>query len=59
MRILVDTNVFLEVLLDQAKAEEARKLLEATGSHEMFMSDYALHSIRPPSGAGAALARRA
>ena len=40
MRILVDTNVFLEVLLDQAKAEEARKLLEATGSHEMFMSDY-------------------
>jgi predicted nucleic acid-binding protein len=27
MRILLDTNIFLEVILEQAKASEAREIL--------------------------------
>ncbi len=45
MRLLVDTNVFLEVLLAQAKAKEAREFLEKTNVHHLFVSNYALHSI--------------
>ena len=45
MRILADTNVFLEILLDQARAGEARALLAQVRNHEFFLSDYALHSI--------------
>jgi len=45
MRLLIDTNVFLEVILEQEKAEEARDLLTKTEEHELFISDYSLHSI--------------
>lgn len=45
MRLLVDTNVLLEVLLEQAKAQEARDLLQKTNAHQLFVSNYALHSI--------------
>ena len=45
MRLLIDTNIFLEVLLEQARAEEARSLLAAVESHEFFISDFSLHSI--------------
>ena len=45
MKLLIDTNVFLEILLDQEKAEEARALLVEAGEHEFFISDYSLHSI--------------
>ena len=45
MRVLIDTNVFLEVILEQEKAEEARTFLEKIEEHEFFISDYALHSI--------------
>ena len=45
MKILVDTNIFLEILLDQPNAEEARTLLLQTSRHEFLISDYALHSI--------------
>ena len=45
MRLLIDTNIVLEVILEQAKAEEARALLAKTEEHEFFISDYALHSI--------------
>ena len=45
MRLLIDTNIFLEVILEQAKAEEAQALLVKTEEHEFFISDYALHSI--------------
>ena len=41
----LDTNVFLEVLLSDAKAKEARELLEDVGTHDLFVSDFALHSI--------------
>ena len=45
MRLLVDTNVFLELLLEQAKAKEARDFLKKTNEHQLFVSNYALHSI--------------
>lgn len=45
MRFLIDTNVFLEIILDQQSADEARDLLAKTQGHEFFMSDYSLHSI--------------
>ena len=45
MKLLIDTNVFLEVLLSDAKAAEARALLENAGGHDLFVSDFALHSI--------------
>jgi len=45
MRVLLDTNLFIEVLLDQVNAGEARALLENRKGHELFVSDFALHSI--------------
>ena len=45
MRLLLDTNIFLEVILDQESAEEARTLLSKVEEHEFFLSDYSLHSI--------------
>ncbi len=45
MRLLLDTNIFLEILLDQDRAHESRRLLENVRQHELFISDYALHSI--------------
>jgi len=45
VRLLVDTNIILEVILEQAKAEEARAFLAKTGEHEFFVSDFSLHSI--------------
>ena len=45
MRVLVDTNVFLEILLDQPNAEEARTFLLQTDRHQFLISDFALHSI--------------
>lgn len=45
MRLLIDTNIVLEVILEQAKAEEAQALLVKTEEHEFFISDYSLHSI--------------
>ena len=45
MRLLLDTNIFLEILLAQEKAEEARYLLSRTGEYEFFVTDYTVHSI--------------
>ena len=45
MRLLIDTNIFLEVILDQENAQQARELLAKTEEHEFFLADYALHSI--------------
>jgi hypothetical protein len=45
VRFLVDTNVFLEVLLEQAKADEARSFLANPNAHDLLISDYAVHSI--------------
>jgi predicted nucleic acid-binding protein len=45
MRLLIDTNVFLEVFLNQEQAEAARSLLSMVGEHDMFLSDFSPHTI--------------
>ena len=45
MRLLVDTNIFLEVLLEQTRSDEAKELLAKTDTHDFFISDFSLHSI--------------
>jgi len=45
MRLLVDTNLFIEVLLHQVSAGEARTFLENRKGHDLFVTDFALHSI--------------
>lgn len=45
MWLLIDTNIVLEVILEQAKAEEAKALLSAGDCHELFLSDYSLQSV--------------
>jgi predicted nucleic acid-binding protein len=45
MRLLLDANIFLEILLGQAKAAEARTLLSRADDHDFFISDFSLHSI--------------
>ncbi len=45
MRLLLDTNIPLEVLLGQTRAEEARRLLANASGHDLFLSDFSLHSL--------------
>ena len=45
MNLLLDSNVFLEVILERDKADEARALLGNMEAHEFFVSDFSLHSI--------------
>jgi len=45
MKMLIDTNIFLEIILEQEKAEEAKQLLLRTDEHELCLTDYSLHSI--------------
>jgi len=45
MRLLVDTNIFLEILLEQNRAEEAKDLLRKVDQHDFFISDFSLHSV--------------
>ena len=45
MNLLLDTNVFLEVLLAQKQAEQSAMLLSSTGRFSLFMTDFSLHSI--------------
>jgi len=42
---LVDTNVWLERLLDQARSEEVGYFLDHTPSERLFITDFAFHSI--------------
>jgi len=42
---LVDTNVWLERLLDQEKSHEVGQLLDRVPSEQLFITDFALHSI--------------
>jgi len=44
MKLLIDTNVFLEIIFNQRQATEAKKLL-ANPVHERFISIFSLHSI--------------
>ena len=45
MKLLVDTNIFLEVLLEQSRANDAKELLTKTNAHNFLISDFSLHSI--------------
>jgi|SRR5712692_7915422 len=45
MKLLVDTNIFLEVLLEQAHANDAKELLRKADEHDFLISDFSLHSI--------------
>ena len=45
MRLLVDANLFIEVLLNQVKAGEARTFFENRKGHKLYVSDFTLHSI--------------
>ena len=45
MRLLIDTNVFLEILLAQAHADVVLDLLSAVDEHEFYVSGFSLHSI--------------
>ena len=42
---LVDTNIWLERLLDQARSEEVGRFLSNTPSEQLFITDFAFHSI--------------
>ena len=42
---LVDTNIWLERLLDQEKSEEVGEFLSAVHSDQMGITDFSLHSI--------------
>jgi predicted nucleic acid-binding protein len=42
---LVDTNVWLERLLDQERSEDVRRFLAAKASERLFITDFTLHSI--------------
>lgn len=45
MNLLLDTNIFLEVLLGQVQEKEASRVLSNTGKYSLFMTDFSLHSI--------------
>jgi len=42
---LVDTNVWLERLLDQERSEEVGRFFNRVPSDELFMTDFSFHSI--------------
>lgn len=42
---LVDTNVWLERLLDQEKSEDVGNFLHRTPSEQLFITDFTFHSI--------------
>jgi len=45
VRYLVDTNVWLERLLDQEKSDMASKFLTSSPIDSLFVSDFSIHSI--------------
>ncbi len=45
MRLFIDTNIFLEVILEQENAEDAKTVLSKTQEYDLFISDFSLHSI--------------
>jgi predicted nucleic acid-binding protein len=42
---LIDTNVWLERLLGQDKSDEVGQFLDQTPSNQLFLTDFAFHSI--------------
>jgi predicted nucleic acid-binding protein len=52
--ILLDTNIFLELLMDRNKAGDCAALLEkvSTGEREAVVSHFSLHSVEAVIGEG-------
>jgi len=42
--LLLDTNIFLEILLEQGKAELCRDLIKEANEN-LYISDFSLHSV--------------
>lgn len=42
---LIDTSVFLELLLDQEKAEEVEKLLRRISPRDVYLSEFSFYSV--------------
>lgn len=42
---LVDTNIWLERLLDQAKSQEVGEFLDSVPSELLFITDFSFHSL--------------
>ncbi|MFZ5897593.1 MAG: hypothetical protein ACOYU7_00150 [Bacillota bacterium] len=42
---LVDTNIWLERLLDQAKSQEVGEFLDSVPSELLFITDFSFHSV--------------
>jgi predicted nucleic acid-binding protein len=42
---LIDTNIFLELMLNQEKSEEAQNFFQVVSSNYWTISDFSLHSI--------------
>ena len=42
---LLDTNIWLERMLEQARSEEVRRLLDQVPSDRLLITDFSLHSI--------------
>ncbi len=45
VRYLVDTNVWLEILLDPGNPEIASRFFNLIPTDELFVSDFSIHSI--------------
>ena len=45
MKYLIDTNIWLEILLDQEKSKESFDFLSKIDSSSLAISDFPLHSI--------------
>lgn len=42
---LLDTNIFLEILLQRRNRKAAKDIFAANPSTDLFMTDFSLHSI--------------
>jgi hypothetical protein len=45
---LLDTNIWLELLLEQEKADQVRRLLEVEEARRLALTDFSLHSLGEP-----------
>ncbi|MDW8438365.1 MAG: PIN domain-containing protein [Chloroherpetonaceae bacterium] len=43
--MLIDTNIFLEILLNQERTSVARKFIDAQPKGSLFISDFSLNSV--------------
>lgn len=45
MKLLLDTNILLEVILEQQREREVKNLLSKIDKYEFFVTDFSIHSI--------------